>query len=154
LLLKWDKRRVGYHMSETFIIDNLPKIPEEFVVERDPFLVRREKALAAQKIMQVGDVMWVAVPNHLPRGAPINWAGMSEEERSSARARRDDPSMTAEVRDSTILPPPEPRDPKGTRPALDLVHLARQVRGIQQFVVGEMERKRQGKVANQKGEEK
>jgi hypothetical protein len=39
--------------------------------------------------------------------------------------------MTAEVRDSTILPPPEPRDPKGTRPALDLAHLARQVRGVQ-----------------------
>lgn len=52
-------------------------------------------------------------------------------------------TAAAEIRDSSILPPPEPRDEKGTRPPVDLAQVARQVWGVQWFLRGERERREQ-----------
>lgn len=51
--------------------------------------------------------------------------------------------MTADIRDQSVLPPPEPRDQPDTRPPLDLPHVVRQVQGIQQFLAQERKKAEQ-----------
>jgi hypothetical protein len=41
-------------------------------------------------------------------------------------------AVIAQVNDSSVLPPPQPRDPPGIRPGLDFEVVARQVKAIQE----------------------
>jgi hypothetical protein len=50
--------------------------------------------------------------------------------------------VTAQVRDTNVLPPPEPRDPKGVRPSLDLPGMKWQVDEIQRRLKEEKKGKR------------
>lgn len=51
--------------------------------------------------------------------------------------------MTADIRDQSVLPPPQPPDPPDTRPPLDLPHVVRQIQGIQQFLAQETAKKKE-----------